>query len=378
MMSNPAIFSAPSPIRRTWVGGTFVFILFYSSLNGIVLFMPLFFILFLTRHSLARWLTDTVVSTWLMFAPAVYEVIYGVKIRVTGDVSKLSPDACSLVLMNHRTRLDWLFVLSLQARYGSMRRFKISLKYPLRHVPGGGWAMQACSFLFLKRTWEEDKSRIEDLLNHFKKWHCSPQLLLFPEGTDLQPESLEKSNHYAKKNDLPEFECVLHPRVTGFISICNYMRNHNDLDQIVDVTIAYPQNLIQNETDIFSKELPREIHFHVGVFDIKTLSLDKQELSTWVGGKWTEKEQFLKQFYEQKSSTDLQADLSYRQTLEIERVTNLYYAGALVYWFLLSVISTYWFMTVSLVRWYYFLSLILCVGLSHFIGVENVWISLDE
>ena len=377
-MSYPAIFSAPSPIRRTWVGATFVFILFYSSLNGVIIYMPVFLILFVTRHSLARWITDTIVSSWLIFAPAVYEVIYGVKIKVTGDVSKMKPDACSLILMNHRTRLDWLFVLSLQARYGSLRRFKISLKYPLRHVPGGGWAMQAASFLFLKRTWEEDKSRIEDILNHFKKWLCGPQLLLFPEGTDFQEESREKSNQYAKKHDLANFEFVLHPRITGFVSICDYMRTHNGLEQIIDVTIGYPQNLIQNETEIFEKELPREILFDVRVFDIKSVPEETTALGKWVEARWAEKEQFLKQFYELKSSAAIKTDLNYRQTLEIERVTNLYYAGALVYWFLLSVISTYWFIMFPFVRWYYLLSVSLCLGLSYFIGIENVWISLDE
>lgn len=360
------------------MGATFVFLLFYSALNGILIFMPLFLILFASRHSLARWITDAIVSTWLIFAPAVYEVIYGIKIRVVGDLSKLGQEKCSLILMNHRTRLDWLFILSVQARYGSLRRFKISLKYPLRHIPGAGWAMQAASFLFLKRTWEEDKSRIEDILNHFKKWLCGPQLLLFPEGTDFTEENQEKSNQYAKKFDLPEFECVLHPRTTGFVSICDYMRKNNGLEQVVDVTIGYPQNLLQNETEIFSKELPHEILFHVRVFDISKIPLDNSLLGKWVEERWAEKEQFLKQLYESKSAVDFKTDLTYGQTLEIERVTNLYYTGALVYWFLLSVISTYWLIMCPLVRWYYLLSAAVCLGLGYFIGVENVWISFDD
>lgn len=377
-MSLPAMFSAPSPIRRTWVGVTFVFIMFYSALNGIIIYMPLFLILFASRHTLARWITDTIVSTWLMFAPAVFEVIYGVKIKVTGDISKLKKDSSNLIIMNHRTRLDWLFFMAFQARYGSMRRFKISLKYPLRHIPGAGWAMQAASFLFLKRTWEEDKSRIEDILNHFKQWLCSPQLLLFPEGTDFQDESREKSRQYAKKVDLPDFDFVLHPRTTGFVSMCEFMRNNNGLEQVIDVTVGYPQNLIQNETEIFAKELPREILFHVHVYDIDEIPKETTEMGQWVETRWKEKEKFLKSLYESKCLSDSETDQSYRKVLEIERETNLYYTGALVYWFLFSVITTYWFIMFPLVRWYYLLSVTVCWGLSYFIGVENVWIAFDD
>lgn len=355
-----------------------MFILFYSALNGILIYMPVFLILFASHHTLARWITDTITSTWLVFAPAVFEVIYGVKVRVTGELSKLSQDSCSLIIMNHRTRLDWLFMMALQARYGSTRRFKISLKYPLRHIPGAGWAMQSASFLFLKRTWEEDRTRIEQILNHFKKWFCGPQLLLFPEGTDFQDESREKSRQYAKKLGLPDFDFVLHPRTTGFVSMCEFMRDNNGLEQIIDITIAYPQNILQNETEIFSKELPREILFHVRVFDINTLPKETAELSKWVEARWAEKEQFLKKFYEHKSAFELETDSSYRQTLEVERVTNLYYTGALVYFFLLCVISTYWFIMFPLVRWYYLLSVSICWGLSYFIGVENLWISFDD
>ena len=377
-MSSSTKHPTPSTIKRTLIGASFVFVLFFTSTFGIVLWLPLFLLLFATHHTLARWITDLVTSTWLILAPAVYEVIYGVKIRVTGDVSKLSEKSCSLIVMNHRTRLDWLFILSLQARYASLRRFKISLKYPLRNIPGGGWAMQSASFLFLKRTWEEDKPRIESILNHFRKWDCPPQLLLFPEGTDFQEESREKSRQYAKKNDLPEFECVLHPRTTGFVSICEYMRRNNGLEQIVDVTIGYPQNLIQNETEVFSKELPREIVFHVRVFDINTIPENGAELGAWVEERWTEKDQLLKTFYETKSVSELETDQNARQTLEIERVTNLYYAGALVYWFLLTVISVYWFIMFPWVRWYYLLSTVTCVGLSYFIGIENAWMSFDD
>ena len=363
--------------RRICSGTTFLLLLFYTALNGSLIYIPVIGMLFLFRCPLARWIADTLVGGWLAFAPALYEVVYGVKIRATGEISKLNKLASSLVLLNHRTRLDWLFILSLQARYATLRRFKISLKYPLRHVLGAGWAMQVAGFLFLKRMFEEDKTRIESLLSHYRKWHCVPQLLLFPEGTDFRQDSHESSKKYARKNDLPEYDYVLHPRTTGFVSIWEYMRDNNNLNQVVDVTVAYPKNLVQNEDDLLTEELPREIHFHVKVYDIHTMPSDRTELSKWLQERWREKEEFLKNFYDEKLCENEGTDLNFDQKLETERDTFLYYLGALVYWLILSVLSSYMFLSFAVVRWYYLFSFILCVTLGHLIGIDNLAIKLD-
>lgn len=58
------------------------------------------------------------------------------KAVITGDV--VYDDECELIIMNHRTRFDWLFVFSYQIRCGSLRHFKISLKEILKNVPGPG------------------------------------------------------------------------------------------------------------------------------------------------------------------------------------------------------------------------------------------------
>lgn len=67
---------------------------------------------------------------------AMYELMLGVKIKVQGRPSK--PTDSVLILMNHRTRLDWLFLMSYQLRCGSLRHYKISLKDQLKFVPGPG------------------------------------------------------------------------------------------------------------------------------------------------------------------------------------------------------------------------------------------------
>ena len=62
----------------------------------------------------------------------------GCKIVITGDTNKF-PER-SLVVMNHRTRFDWLFYWCLADRLACHRYTKVVLKSGLRNVPGfGGW-----------------------------------------------------------------------------------------------------------------------------------------------------------------------------------------------------------------------------------------------
>ena len=44
----------------------------------------------------------------------------------------------SLILLNHRTRLDWIFILMLHARFKILEQLKIVLKSELKNIPGPG------------------------------------------------------------------------------------------------------------------------------------------------------------------------------------------------------------------------------------------------
>ena len=54
---------------------------------------------------------------------------------IAGDTEK-NNSRCSLVISNHPTRLDWMFLWSWVMRYGRMRNLKVILKESLRKLPG--------------------------------------------------------------------------------------------------------------------------------------------------------------------------------------------------------------------------------------------------
>ena len=367
-------------VKQRCRGVSFVAILLVTAFFCFVFFTPLFLLAFLVRLSCARFLVDTVVSTWFALAVAVYELVYGLKVVVRGDAHKIRKQATMLIVMNHRTRVDWLFYFAVQARYGSLRRFKISLKDMLRHAPGAGWAMQAAHFLFLKRNWESDQKRIKAFLKHFQTMNSCPQLLLFPEGTDLQPDSLQKSKNFAKKNDLPELKYVLHPRTTGFTSMFNLMKTYNNLEQVLDVTIAYPHNLCQDENDVISGNIPREVVFTVNCYDVTDVpSSSDSELVQWLGERWRIKEELLKNFYEGKDNKSSHSNgFTIEQNLEIERETKLVLLRALVFFTFISFACVCAIVYYSWFRWAFLILVVVNTFISSTLGFHGLFARLSQ
>lgn len=64
--------------------------------------------------------------------------LFDVKVRVTGDL--IHRDKPALIIMNHRTRLDWLFFWNALYRMDPwlLTTEKISLKAGLKQIPGAG------------------------------------------------------------------------------------------------------------------------------------------------------------------------------------------------------------------------------------------------
>lgn len=52
--------------------------------------------------------------------------------------------------------------------------------------------MQMACFVFIERRWEDDRSHLGRMLDYFCDIREPLQLLLFPEGTDLTGNAMEK------------------------------------------------------------------------------------------------------------------------------------------------------------------------------------------
>ncbi|XP_064411482.1 lysocardiolipin acyltransferase 1 isoform X1 [Latimeria chalumnae] len=327
----------------------FLLMLFLGSFFGSIFMLAPFLPLMLVSPAWYRWITDRIVATWLTLPVALLEMVFGAKVVITGD--GFIPGERSVIIMNHRTRLDWMFLWNCLLRYSYLRLEKICLKSALKSVPGFGWAMQVASFIFIQRKWEEDKRHFEAMLDYFCDIKEPLQLLIFPEGTDLTENTKARSDKFAEQNGLQKYEYVLHPRTTGFTFIVECLKRGDNLDAIHDITVAYPRNIPQTERHLLMGSFPKEIHFHVCRYPVATLPTSSEELQNWCQQRWQEKEERLRAFYTGERCFDA-ARRSKIPPCKSELRVLLVKCASLLYWtafVLLAFALLYWY---ALVRWY--------------------------
>jgi lysocardiolipin and lysophospholipid acyltransferase len=281
------------------VGGPlFCVLLFVTSFYGAVFLVGPALSLIYVWPWLYRRVIDRIVAFWLIFPIALLEKVFRVKFFVKGDGFNYMDR--TLIVMNHRTRVDWMLFWPCLFHCARLRKLKILLKSDLKYIPGPGWAMQAAGFFFLERKWERDRPHMAELLHYFND-PCIDEpliLLLFPEGTDLTSDTKSRSDKFAAAHQLPEYNFVLHPRTTGFCYLVSELRAAGAIDSIHDITVGYPAGLIQDESDLADGKMPKEVHFSIKRYPIDTVPTgEKDELSGWLNERWAEKETKLKQFY---------------------------------------------------------------------------------
>lgn len=210
----------------------------------------------------------------------------------------------AVIVMNHRTRLDWMFYFCILYRQNILQHIKIILKKGLEKVPGAGWAMQAALFIFINRKWDLDRLVFTRMIDYYHKIEKKAFILIFPEGTNLNDETKVKSDKFAHDNNLKTYDYVLYPRVTGFNHVFNEMKRNDMIDSVHDVTVGYTGDYPFSELDFVSGKIPEEIHFYIDKFKLdeiiessKSDEENNEILNKWLNKRWEVKEALLKCFY---------------------------------------------------------------------------------
>ncbi|XP_077699831.1 lysocardiolipin acyltransferase 1 isoform X2 [Canis aureus] len=345
-------------IMVSWKGIYFILTLFWGSFFGSIFMLGPFLPLMFVSPSWYRWINNRLVATWLTLPAALLETMFGVKVIITGDA--FVPGERSVIIMNHRTRMDWMFLWNCLMRYSYLRLEKICLKASLKSVPGFGWAMQAAAYIFIHRKWKDDKSHFEDMIDYFCDIREPLQLLIFPEGTDLTENSKARSNDFAEKNGLQKYEYVLHPRTTGFTFVVDRLREGRNLDAVHDITVAYPHNIPQTERHLLLGDFPKEIHFHVRRYPVDALPTSAEDLQLWCHRRWEEKEERLRSFYQGEKNFHFTGQTVIppcKTELRVLVVKLL----SIIYWTLFSPAMCLLIYLYSLVRWYFIITIVLFV-----------------
>ena len=215
-----------------------------------------------------------------------------------------------------------------------------------------GWAMQNAQYIFLKRSWEQDKVYFGEILDFLCRGEAPLQVLIFPEGTNMEHSTLIKSNAFANKSNLPLYKRVLHPRVKGF-SFCIQRLRQGKFDAVHDVTVAYSSDECFSELDYLYGRLPEEVHFHVQRCPNESLPMEEEALEDWCRGRWEQKETRLTEFYNGRfrmTDSDAGNNLHCRNEASVVRAMKL----ALVGWSGF-VLLTLFLVFYSRIVWWYFI-----------------------
>lgn len=111
------------------------------------------------------------------------------------------------------------------------------LKESLKSMPVIGWGIQLSQFILLKRNWEKDKPNVAAHLQKLNKPGDPMWLLMFPEGTNLAPDTRERSALWAQTQGITDMHHLLLPRSTGLQFVVQQLQQ--TVPYIYDCTIAY-------------------------------------------------------------------------------------------------------------------------------------------
>ncbi|KAK2715008.1 1-acyl-sn-glycerol-3-phosphate acyltransferase gamma-like isoform X2 [Artemia franciscana] len=203
----------------------------------------------------------------------------------------------AIVIMNHSYEVDWLMGWTACEERSVLASAKGIIKKEIEKVPIIGWSWKFGESIFLHRNWEKDQENLRTSANIVSLSPDPVWLLLFPEGTRFSEEKHEKSLLYARKNNLPELQNLLLPRVKGFVAVARLLKGK--FPAVYDSVMGFDlkngaaptlKNMLMGRrvvAEIFLKRIPLE-----------NLPDSEEDLTNWLYQCFKEKDERLGRYKE--------------------------------------------------------------------------------
>lgn len=220
----------------------------------------------------------------------------GVTFRMYGD--RIVGDRSHLCIINHHSDVDWLLGLAFIAKLGFPYpgNAKSVVKASLSKVPLFGTILRFAEFAFLTRSWKADRETFLKSLLSLRGYtkSCSPfWFTLYPEGTRLTQEKLERSQAYAVSRHVEPLSNVLFPRFKAFTTIVPTLRD--EFDGIVDATLMFEGD-VPSMKNTLSGTGKSVVHAHVKYYPMKDIPEGEEQLEKWLLDRWCEKDKLIASF----------------------------------------------------------------------------------
>ncbi|EGG19397.1 hypothetical protein DFA_02184 [Cavenderia fasciculata] len=332
----------PRPIYKN----AFVTIaLFVMSIATILMIMLPIEILQIFNPSLAFTLNTIIASQWYRFMLFIFQVVNQINVNITGE-KELPQGECALIMVNHPSEVDWLFLWFLAIKQKALSKIKFILKNEIRFVPLVGWGCDNIEYIYLTRDWEYDEAHLRYKLTKMRDvYQTKPWVTIFPEGTDIDKTKLEKSWAYAEKNGFPKFNNVLLPRTKGVQACLDVYRD--TFDAVYDVTMSYDCGKPTIPSLLLSKN-PNIVNINVGRIPISQVPKTEDKLQPWLFKIYQEKDKLL-QYQKDNGKYPF-------NSIANQEDHSIYLAGLV--WSIGILFTIYNLFTSSTLRWYALVSMI--------------------
>lgn len=242
----------------------------------------------------SRKLTSFFFGAWLALWPFLFEKINKTKVVFCGETVPAKERV--LLIANHRTEVDWMYLWDFALRKGCHGYIKYILKSSLMKLPLFGWGFHIMEFISVERKWEVDESNLHKMLSTFKDPRDPLWLAIFPEGTDFTEQKCLRSQKYAAENGLPILKNVLLPKTKGFCACLEDLRG--SLDAVYDLTIGYKHRCPTFLDNVFGVD-PSEVHIHVRRIPTVDIPASEEVVTAWLMNKFQLKDKLLSDFHSQ-------------------------------------------------------------------------------
>ncbi|XP_057468978.1 probable 1-acyl-sn-glycerol-3-phosphate acyltransferase 4 [Actinidia eriantha] len=292
LRSNCGLKHRPLTPFRVFRGLLCLVILLSTAFMFLVYFGPVaaallrFFSINLSRKTISF-----LFGLWLALWPFLFEKINRTKVIFSGETVPSRERV--LLVANHRTEVDWMYLWDLALRKGCLGYIKYVLKSSLMKLPIFGWGFHILEFIPVERKWEIDEQIMHQMLSTFTNPSDPLWLAVFPEGTDYTEQKCRRSQKFAAENGLPVLKNVLLPKTRGFYACLEILRG--SLDAVYDITIAYKHHCPSFVDNLFGVD-PSEVHIHVQRVSIKEMPASESETATWLINKFQCKDELLSEF----------------------------------------------------------------------------------
>ncbi|KAL6995640.1 1-acyl-sn-glycerol-3-phosphate acyltransferase 4 [Sarracenia purpurea var. burkii] len=292
LSSNCGLKHRPLTPFRVFRGLICLVILLSTAFMFLVYFGPVAGgLLRLFSIQLSRKTVSFLLGIWLSLWPFLFEKINNTKVIFSGET--VPPRERVLLIANHKTEVDWMYLWDLALRKGCLGCIKYVLKSSLMKLPIFGWGFHILEFIPVERKWEIDVPIMCQMLSTFTDPSDPLWLAVFPEGTDFSEQKCKRSQKFAAENGLPLLKNVLLPKTRGFFTCLEILRS--SLDAVYDITIAYKHRCPSFVDNLFGVD-PSEVHIHVRRIPIKDIPAPESEAASWLINTFHLKDQLLSEF----------------------------------------------------------------------------------